>query len=177
VKRMYLGWIIILALVVVGMIAVVLSPKWRGDPMKLRLEQQAKKAMAEGPPAEPGQGQLTGNLERAKRYDMPIVAIFSEHKHEHLSEPEQVREHEEDRARHEALNKLAAQYDQVAAILEVQAANAPASVVRAGVTEFPTTIIYGADHNVLWRGDGKELTADQIRAELAKLGIKPRQAS
>jgi len=178
VKRMHLGWIVVLGLLVVGMIVIALSPKWRGSARTRHLEEVAAKSMAQGPPADPGQGKLTGNLERAKRFDMPIVAIFTQQTEEHehgASEPEMLRRKKEAAAKHEALTQLAAEYDQVAAIVRVAAESAPASVVRAKVTTFPSVIIYGADHRERWREEGKELTAAQIRAEMLKLGIKPHQ--
>lgn len=175
-KRMYLGWIIVLGLLIVGLIAIALSPKWRGDATTRRMEEIAAKSMAQGPPADPGQGKVTSNLERAKRFDMPIVAIFTQQKEEEAgSEPQQVTRRKQEAAKYEAITKLAAEYDQTAAIVRVAAQNAPASVVRAKVTTFPTVIIYGPDHRELWREEGKELTAAQIRAEMVKLGIKSRQ--
>jgi len=176
VKRIYLGWIVVLGLLVVGMIVIALSPKWRGSAATRHLEEVAAESMAQGPPADPGQGKVTSNLERAKRFDMPVVAIFTQAEagHHEASEPEQVRHKEEEEAKHKALAQLAAEYDQVAAVVRVAAENAPASVVRAKIKSFPGVVIYGADHRELWREEGKELTAAQIRAEMLKLGIKPR---
>jgi hypothetical protein len=177
VKRIYTGWIVVLVMVIAGFVVAALSPKWQQqNTIRAQLEQAAKEAMKQGPPADPGQGQVTFNLSRAMRFKVPIVAVFTLHQHEHLGGPEQFKRADEEKAEHQALNDLAANYNGTAAIVEVRAESAPASVVRSKVRIFPTVIIYaaggGEQRRELWRNEGS-FTVEQIRRELAALGIRP----
>jgi len=174
VKSTYIGWIVIVALIAAGLLAIAVSPKWRHAPSTSeRLMESAKRLMAQGPPAEPGEGKVTANLSRAMRLHLPIVAIFTQHVHEHIGGPEHMRRAAEERAEHEMFAKLAADYKGAVAVVEVSANASPASVVRSKVTIFPAAIIYGADHRELWRHEG-EVKMDQIRVKLAALNILPR---
>jgi hypothetical protein len=156
-----------------GLLVIALSPKWEHATTPAeQMQETAKQSLAKGPPPEPGQGKVTVNLSRAMRLHLPIIAIFTQHVHEHKGGPEQLEHHARERAEHQALAKLAADYKGVAAVVEVSTNASPASVVRAKVMTFPTTIIYGADRRELWRREG-EVEMAQIRAQLAALGIKP----
>jgi len=173
VKRVYVGWIVILVLLGLALLAVALTPRWQHTTTpNEQLEQAAKQLLARGAPPEPGQGKLTSNLSRAMRLHMRVIAIFARHEHEHIGGPEQLKRRAQEQAEHQALAKLAADYNGVAAVVEVSASASPGSVIRAKVTTFPTTIIYGADRRELWRHEG-EVEMAQVRAQLAALGIKP----
>lgn len=175
-KRPYIGWLVVIAAAGLGLLVVALSPKSRhAETAKERVERIAKQALAQGPAPDPGQGRVTGNLERALRLDLPVVAIFTEHKHEHIGRPEQLERARRERAEHQALAKLAADYNGTLAVVEVSPARAPASVVRSKVTVFPTTIIFGADNRELWRQEGR-LDLAAVRARLKALRVRPGRA-
>jgi len=180
VKRVYVGWIVVLALVAAGFVVAALSPKWQqGQTTRGQLEAAGKAAMKQGLPADPGEGQLTWNLSRAMRFELPIVAVFVQHQHEHLGGPEQLRRADAEKAEHKALNDLAAAYSGALAVVEVSGNAAPASVVRSKVKAFPTVIIYGGgvseQHRELWRQESP-FEMERIRRELAALNIHPRSS-
>lgn len=196
-KRIYIGWLVVLAIVSVSLLAVKLTPQWRrASTPEQQMAARAEQLAQQGPPPEPGQGKVTGNLPRAMRLDMPILAFFNRHMHEHVGGPEQMKRQEEEMAQHEMFAELAAEYAGVMAVMELTQEAAPASVVRRNIESFPTVLIYGAerrdlpprgeaasrpgdmivrgaDHPELWRYEGNA-TEEQIRAKLAELNIKPR---
>lgn len=174
-KSVYRGWIVIIAAVVLGLLVVALSPKWRhAETVGERMQQSAEQSLERGLPPGPGEGRVTSNLPMAMRLHLPILAVFNRHMQEHLGGPEQVQRQAQEKAEHQMFANIAADYKGVLAVVEVTASSSPASIVRAKVTSFPTQIIYRADQRELWRHEG-EVTEKQLRAKLSALKIQPRK--
>jgi hypothetical protein len=189
-KPSHFGWLLVLGLLIIGLVAVALSPKWsKPATAQQRIIDIAKEALKQPPAPEPGEGKVTNNLSRAMRLKMPILAIFSAHQHVEMSGPDRLALAAREKAERAAYRKLAADYNGVLSVITVSVGAAPATAVRAKVRG-PAVIVYGEaketpaavspgpppEHPELWRQDG-ELSVSEIRAKLAALNIKPKKAT
>jgi hypothetical protein len=183
VKRIYLGWIAIGALVVVSLVLAA-SSRSRGPTGAIddKLAQYSQQALAREPAAEPGDGKVTLNLSRALRLALPVLGYFAYHPRpdKHEEDPAKLAQARQDQAREWAerdmLAHLAADYKGALSVVLVTPETAPASIVRQKVAKFPTTIIFDDDNQELWRHEG-DVTGAQIRRELVRVKIEPAPAS
>jgi len=180
---MYLGWIAIGALVVVSLVLAA-SSRHRG-PTSAVDEQVAgysQQALGQEPAAEPGDGKVTLNLSRALRLALPVLGYFAYHPRpdEHEEDPAKLAQARQDQAQERAerdmLAQLAADYRGALSVVLVTPMTTPASIARHKVAKFPTTIIFDADNQELWRHEG-DVTGAQIRRELVRVKIEPAPAS
>lgn len=186
-KRLYVGWIVVIMLIAVGLlVAALTSEERKPDRLQQNLEQLSKQALAKEPAEEPepGEGKVTQNLPRALRLHLPVVACFvvpqEEDEHEHGAAAEQ--RHAQEQAKQQAklkaelamLEGIAADYKGVVAVVLLVPQSSPATFARRHIDFMKerTTIILSADNRELWRHEGP-ITGQQIRAELAQLAIKP----
>lgn len=186
-KRLYIGWIVVIILIAVGLlVAALTSQERKPDSSQQELEQLSKEALAKEPAEEPepGEGKVTQNLPRALRFHLPMVAYFvtppqeDEHAHGAAAEERHAQEQAKQQAKLKAelamLEGIAADYKGVVAVVWLAPESSPATFVRRHIDlgKDRTTIILSADNRELWRCEGP-ITGEQIRAELAKLAIKP----
>jgi len=195
VKKSYVGWLAILGLAGVCLLAVAITPAWRhGDPIEDQLAKMERLQASEGPPLEPAQGKVSRNLPQALRLHVPVVAYFCQEwqtrqeAREHAAEvgeaadtPEEAavvatmrKSRAEERIQRSVLTQLAADRNRVLAVVAITPDWGSASFLRAGVTaSSPTTIIYSPEGREVWRYQG-QVTREQIVKELAKMDLKPR---